>query len=77
MGKSVLSIRIDEELKRRMKRYADRVDWSREISEFIRRRVSELIREERLREVNRILGKHPELRDVSAAELVREDRDSH
>ena len=73
----VVSIRVPKELKEKMDRFRDRVDWAEEIRRFIEERVRELEREEVLRKVKELLRDLPTQSRGFAAKLVREDRDSH
>ncbi len=73
----VVSIRVPKELKEKMDRFRDRVDWAEEIRRFIEERVRELEREEVLRKVEELLRDLPTQPRGFAAKLVREDRDSH
>lgn len=73
----VLSIRIPKELKRRMERLRNIVDWRREIIEFLEERIKYYERREVLMRLRNILQRHPELPSGIALRFVREDRDSH
>jgi hypothetical protein len=52
------------------------VDWKREIVGFLWERVKYYEKLRALREIEKILSKHPELPRGTASKLVREDRDS-
>ncbi len=69
----VVSFRIPRELKERLERLG--IDWRTEVREFLERRAREEARKRILSEARRLrmtIGK----RGVSAAELIREDRDA-
>jgi hypothetical protein len=74
---SVFSVKVRRELKEKMERYRDRVDWPEEVRRFIELRVRELEAEESfervLEELKRASWSVP--RGFSARS-VREDRDS-
>jgi len=74
---AVFSVKISRELKEKMDRYRDRVNWAEEIKKFIEEKVRELEAEENFK---RILN---ELEKVSwnvpkgfSVESMRKDRDS-
>jgi len=74
---AVFSVKISRELKEKMDRYRDRVNWAEEIRKFIEEKVRELEAEENFK---RILN---ELEKVSwsvpkgfSVESMRKDRDS-
>lgn len=73
----VITLKISPEIKERMKKFRDRVNWSAEIRRFIQQKLEELEREERL------MSLAEELKNASwkvpqgfSGRLVREDRDS-
>ena len=73
---AVITVRVPDELKLKMKEL--NINWSKEIREFIRRRIDEEERRRKIREALELLKRTP----VSAergfsAKSVREDRDSH
>ncbi len=74
---SVFSVKIKRELKEKMEKYRDKVNWAEEVRGFIESRIRELEAEENY---ERILG---ELKKAGwsvprgfSARSVREDRDS-
>jgi len=74
---SVFSVRVRRELKEKMERYRDRVDWPEEVRRFIEHRIRELEAEESfegiLEELKRASWSTPK---GFSAGSVREDRDS-
>jgi len=74
---SIFSVRARRELKEKMERYRERVDWPEEVQRFVELRVKELEAEENferiLEELKRASWSVP--RGFSARS-VREDRDS-
>jgi len=74
---SVYSIRIPPEIKNEMDKLKGEVNWSEEIREFIKRKISEHKRRRALREVVAYIQTLPEAPKGTAQKLVREDRDSH
>ena len=73
---TVISIRVPEELKREMDRLRDKVNWSEEIREFIKRRIEEYRKKEIINELVEYIKTLPEAPKEVAQELVRESRDS-
>lgn len=76
MGR-VVSVRVPDEVKRWMDRLRGEVNWSREIREFIIRRIEEVRRRKVLDEVVEYIKTLPEAPRGTAERLVRGDRDSH
>lgn len=74
---SVVSVKVSDKVKEKMKRTKDRVDWPQEIRAFIEGKLEELERRERAKKVERMLAKLPAQAKGTASELVRHDRDSH
>ncbi|HDJ50668.1 MAG TPA: hypothetical protein ENF25_00505 [Thermoprotei archaeon] len=75
--KSVISIRVPQELKREMDRLRGEINWSEEIREFIRRKVQEYKKKKVLEEILSYIQGLPQVPRGTVRELVREDRDSH
>ncbi len=74
---SVISIRIPRELKEKMEKFRDEVNWSEEIRRFIENRIRELERKRILKEVEEMLSRLPTQPYGAISSIVREDRDSH
>ena len=74
---SVVSVKVPREVKERMERTKDRVDWPEEIRRSIIRKLEELEREQTIVEVDRMLSKLPVQAKGTVSRLVREDRDVH
>ncbi|NJE55614.1 hypothetical protein [Thermococcus sp. 21S9] len=72
---AVISVRVPDELKEKMKKY--NINWSEEIRRFIELRVMEIEREKLLDEIDSFLENVPELPKGKATKLVRGDRDSN
>jgi len=74
---SVFSIRIRRDLKEKMERYRDKVNWAEEVRRFIEEKIRVLEAEENFRvildELERVSWSVPK---GFSAESVREDRDS-
>ncbi|MEM1655361.1 MAG: CopG family transcriptional regulator [Nitrososphaerota archaeon] len=70
----VISFKVSRELKRKVDRLKDVVDWPSELRAFVERRVREV---ERSEVVRRILEKKPSriLPAGSVVRAIREDRD--
>jgi hypothetical protein len=74
---SVVSVKVPPEVKEDMERVKDRVKWSEEIRKFIIEKLQEEKRRRAVENAERVLSGLRVLPGKSAAELVREDRDSH
>jgi hypothetical protein len=72
----VVSVKVEERMKKEMQKYANLIDWPGEIRNFIEGRIEEVQRETSLKEVERLLGGMPSLPRGTASRMVREDRDS-
>ncbi len=75
MGK-VVSVRVPDEVKRWMDMLRGEINWSKEIREFIIRRIEEVRRRRVLDEAVDFIKTLPEAPRGTANRLVREDRDS-
>ena len=74
---SVVSFRVRRELKEKMERFRDRVNWAEELSRFVEERVRELEAEENMERIIAELEKIPvEVPAGFSKAAVREDRDS-
>ncbi len=74
---SVVSFKVRREIKEKMERYKDRVNWAEELRRFVEDRIRRLEAEENIRKVIAILEKMPiEVPEGFAVRSVREDRDS-
>ncbi len=72
---AVISVRIPDELKAKMKELD--VNWSEEIRQFIERRIREEEKTRLLDEIDSFLKNIPELESGKATKLVRDSRDSN
>ena len=74
----VVSFKVSKDVKERMDRFRDKVNWSEELRRFVEERLRELEAEENLRSVIKELKKArwsiPKGFSISS---VREDRDSY
>ena len=73
--RTVISIRVPEELKREMDRLRGEVNWSEEIREFTKRRIEEYRKKKIFDELVEYIKTLPEAPKGVARELVRESRD--
>ena len=74
---SVVSFKVRKEIKEKMERYKDKVNWAEELRRFIEERIRQLEAEENMEKIVK------ELRSMNfsvpkgfSRESVREDRDS-
>ena len=72
-----MSFKLPEKLREQMKKYNDQVEWSKELREYIQRKIREIESKNRLEEVHQIIEKTSSLPKGTAMKTVREDRDSH
>jgi hypothetical protein len=72
----VVSVKVDERMKKEMERYRKQIVWPDEIRNFIGGKIEQVQREVSLKEVERMLSGVPSVPKGTAARLVREDRDS-
>ena len=74
---SVFSVKLRREIKEKMDRYRDRVNWAEEVRRFIETRIRELEAEENLKSILSELEKASWRAPKGfSVESVREDRDS-
>lgn len=74
---SVVSVKVRREVKERMKKYANKVNWAQEIREAIEERLKQLEAEENFKVVLQELDKAKwSMPKGFSAASVREDRDS-
>ncbi|ASJ15967.1 hypothetical protein A3L04_02175 [Thermococcus chitonophagus] len=72
---AVLSIRIPDELKEKMKEFD--INWSEEIRRFIKERIEYEERKRTLEKALELAKKSGSVSKGFSARAVREDRDSH
>jgi hypothetical protein len=72
----VVSVKVEERMKKEMQKYANLIDWPGEIRNFIGRRIEKAQRETSLKEVERLLSGMPSVPRGTASRMVREDRES-
>ncbi len=74
----VVSFKIRRDLKRKMEKFKDEVNWSEELRRFVELKIKELEARESKERLRERLRKAPwSLERGTSSELVREDRDSH
>jgi hypothetical protein len=75
---SVVSVKVKKEIKEKMLKYKEKVNWAEEIRKFIEMKIREIEAEENIKKVCEILSKI-EFRASkgSSVEMIREDRDGH
>jgi len=74
---SVVSVRVPRELKEKMQKYRDKINWSEEIRRFIENKILEAERENTLSRLEELIKQLPTVPRGTAARYVREDRDSN
>jgi len=74
---AVVSIKVPEWVKEKMKMLSDTVNWPEEIRKFIIAKINEVERVKAVERAIKILEKVPLTESGTAKRLAREDRDSH
>ncbi len=75
---SVISFKVKREVKEKMKKFKDRVNWADELRKFVEERIRELEAEENIKHVVEELEKIPiSVPRGFSVNSVREDRDSN
>jgi hypothetical protein len=74
---SVVSVRVPRELKEKMRKYRDKINWSEEIRRFIENKILEAERENTLSKLEELIKQLPSVSRGTAARYVREDRDGN
>jgi hypothetical protein len=74
---SVVSVRVPRELKEKMRKYRDKINWSEEIRRFIENKILEAERENTLSKLEELINQLPTVSRSTAVRYVREDRDSN
>ncbi|MEL9940352.1 MAG: CopG family transcriptional regulator [Ignisphaera sp.] len=74
---SVFSVKLRREIKEKMDRYRDRVNWAEEVRRFIESKLREIEADDNIRNVVNMLSQLPiESPRGSSVTSIREDRDS-
>jgi hypothetical protein len=74
---SVFSVKIRKDLKEKMNKYKDKINWAEEVRKFIEMKIKELEAEDNFNEILDKLKKAKwSVPKGFAIESVREDRDS-
>jgi len=74
---AVVSVKVPEEVREKMRMYSDVVKWPEIIRESIMKKIEEVERVNAVEEAIRLLGSIAPAPKGTAKALVREDRDSH
>ena len=74
---NIFSVRIPPEMKRKMDKLKNEINWSKEIREFIEKKIKEYEKKKTVNEVIKFISTLPEAPKGTAQKLLREDRDSH
>jgi hypothetical protein len=75
---SVVSVKVKKEIKEKMLKYKEKVNWAEEIRKFIEMKIREIEAEENIKRVCEILSKiESRAPKGSSVEMIREGRDSH
>ena len=74
---AVVSVKVPESVKKLMKKYSDRVNWSERIREFIISELKRLEAEEGLRRAMELIEKTKGVEEGFAVREIRNARDSN
>jgi hypothetical protein len=74
---AVVSVKVPEWVKEKMRVLSGAVNWPEEIRKFIIAKINEVERVKAVEKAIEILEKVPPTESGTAKRLVREDRDSH
>lgn len=74
---TTMSVKIPEDLRKKMRKLNDQVEWSKEIREYIMRRIREIESKTRLDEAHKLIESTSGVPEGTAVQTVREDRESH
>jgi hypothetical protein len=72
----VVSVKVEEKMKKDMEKLRSQIDWPKEIRDFIGGRIGQVERETNLKQIERMLRGIPRVPRGTATQLVREDRDT-
>jgi hypothetical protein len=72
----VVSVKVEDRMKRGMEKYRDAINWPEEIRRFIGGRIEQVEREASIKDVEKLLRAVPRTPKGTASRLVRQDRDS-
>jgi hypothetical protein len=72
----VVSVKVEDRMKKEMENYRNQINWPEEIRNFIGGKIEQMQREANFSEVERMLGGLPPVPRGTATSLVRGDRDS-
>jgi len=74
---SVVTFKVPREVKEKMKRYRDRINWSKLLRDFLIEKLRQLEAEENLRRISMIISKTKGVPKGFSSASVREDRDNN
>lgn len=75
---SVVSFKVNPELKDKIRKYKDKVNWADELRRFVEERIREIEADENIKRVMEELKSIPaEVPKGFSVKMVRKDRDSH
>ena len=72
----VVTFKVPKEVKEKMRRYRDRVNWSKLLRDFVIEKIRLLEAEEKLKKVSKIISETKGVPSGFSKFSVREDRDS-
>ena len=72
-----ISFRVPKDLKKKMDELRGTINWSEELRRYLERRIREYEQSKAIEELEKVIESLPPLPRGTAADYVREDRDSH
>ncbi|MHA1590060.1 MAG: type II toxin-antitoxin system VapB family antitoxin [Candidatus Njordarchaeales archaeon] len=73
----IVSFKVPRELKEKMRRYKDRINWSKLLRDFLAEKIRLLEAEENLKKISRMIGETKGVPRGFSASSIREDRDGY
>ncbi|MHA1258440.1 MAG: type II toxin-antitoxin system VapB family antitoxin [Candidatus Heimdallarchaeaceae archaeon] len=72
-----MSFKIPKELKEKMRKYKNQVEWSKELREYVLKKIMEIESKNSLQEAHKIIEETSSVPEGTAKKTVRENRESH
>jgi len=73
----IVSFKVPRELKEKMRRYKDRINWSKLLRDFLAEKIRLLEAEENLKKISRMISETKGVPRGFSASSIREDRDGY
>lgn len=73
----VVSFKVPKEIREKMRRYKNKINWSKLLREFVVEKIRQIEAEEKLKKVSKIISETKGVPSGFSSASVREDRDSN